>query len=65
MEAMSIGDRLTAAAAPGWRPEAFACRSRAVPAHASGDLVKEFQVSLNDVVVADPLLGGHTIDHHD
>ncbi|MDP1803756.1 MAG: hypothetical protein Q8K72_01180, partial [Acidimicrobiales bacterium] len=28
----------------------------------SGDLAEEFQASLDDIVVADPLLGGHTID---
>ncbi len=27
-----------------------------------GDLAEEFQASLDDIVVADQLLGGHTID---
>jgi hypothetical protein len=28
----------------------------------SGDLAEEFQASLDDIAVADPLLGSHTVD---
>jgi hypothetical protein len=65
MEAMSIGEdlleqrrRRRRAGDPRLSPAGRELFARMT----SGDLAEEFQASLDDIVVADPLLGGHTVD---